>query len=324
MQHCASKVPGTAPKTTINAAELCASDEVDVVLVCSATPLHVSHAITALENDKHVLVEKPLALCYRDIDALAAAEAKSKGNVFVGYMRRYAPALQSAIKEIGDHEIQYARVRDLIGPNSHFVAQSGTFPQRHADISQRDMDELKGLEDNVAAQALEVEFKMDSASHWSSQFNMLGLLGTHDLSAMREVLGMPEKVIGAGFKGDYWTATFDFGKFLVVYESCFNDVPVFDAHIEVYTKGKIVRVNYDTPFVKGLPTTMTVREKLDQQEGLPLYQERHVRQTYEDSYTIELRQWYDCIVKGRRPKTSVEDARQDVDIINMILQAAAR
>ena len=48
------------------------------------------------------LIEKPLAQCYRDMHALLDAEKKSKGRVFVGTMRRYAPALLEAIEEIKD------------------------------------------------------------------------------------------------------------------------------------------------------------------------------------------------------------------------------
>jgi predicted dehydrogenase len=96
-----------------------------------------------LQNDKHVLVEKPLALCHRDIDAVAAAEAESKGSLFVGYMRRYAPAFLQAIAEVGDKsKIQYARVPGIIGPNSYFVSQSGTFPKKFTDLEQKDSDEL--------------------------------------------------------------------------------------------------------------------------------------------------------------------------------------
>lgn len=280
------------------------------------------HAIAALENDKHVLIEKPVALCYRDIDSLATAEAKSNGTVFVGYMRRYAPALRSAIQEIGDREIQYARVRDIIGPNAYPVAQSGTFPKRFSDIAPQDADDLAAIDASVKQQALEHEFHVQSDERTRKFLDLLGGLGTHDLSAMREVLGMPKSVLAASFKQNFWTATLDYDSFHLVYESGINDVPLFDAHIEVYTDQKIVRVEYDTPYVKGLPTTMTVREKMEQAGEQPSFQERKIRSTYEDSYTIELREWHDCVVTGRRPKTTVGDARQDLDVITMIMQAA--
>ena len=56
----------------------------DVALVCNATAFDPMHAILGLQQNKHVLVEKPLALCARDYDVIAAAERTSTARVFVG------------------------------------------------------------------------------------------------------------------------------------------------------------------------------------------------------------------------------------------------
>lgn len=133
---------------------------------------------------------------------------------------------------------------------------------------------------------------------------------------MREILGMPQKVLGSSLGTSFWAVLFQFDGFAVTYESGLNNVPVFDAHIEVYSENKIVRINYDTPYVKGLPVTMTIRERFE--TG---YQERTVRKTYEDQYTLEFLQFYDCVVNGKTPKTSVDDAKNDLDIFKMIMQS---
>jgi predicted dehydrogenase len=294
------------------------------VVVCNATSFHPTHAILALKNDKYVLVEKPLALCYRDIDALAAAEKQSKGRLFVGYMRRYAPAFLDAIAEIGGNisEIQYARVRDIIGPNAAFVDQSGTFPKKFNDFRKEDSEELTAKDQDMTEVALLHDFGVPVNAETKLMLALLGGLGSHDLSAMREVLGMPRAVVGASLKFPVWSALFQYDTFPVTYESGINSVPVFDAHIEVYTAKKIVRVTYDSPYVKGLPTTMTVREATTGPRGDPCYQERIVRTTYEDVYTIEFKEWYDCIISGREAKTTIEDARKDLDIFKMLMLSA--
>lgn len=112
LAHCKAKIPNTDVKTTQNAEELCASSNVDVVMVINSDEYHVAHALLALKHDKHVLVEKPLALTKRDILAAIEAEKNSKGKLMVGYMRRYATAFEDAVKEIGGMDkILYARVR---------------------------------------------------------------------------------------------------------------------------------------------------------------------------------------------------------------------
>lgn len=136
---------------------------------------------------------------------------------------------------------------------------------------------------------------------------------------MRELLGMPTSVAGAVLTPTIFTVLFQYDDFPVTYESGVIGVPDFDAHIEVYSRDKIVRVDFDTPYVKGLPVTMTVRERV----GEGGFQERRVRRTYEDPYTLEWREFYECVVEGKEVKTSARDATGDVELFGMILRAGA-
>lgn len=114
LAHFKAKVANPNVKTTKDANELCSSGDVDVVMVINSDEYHVAHALLALQNDKHVLVEKPLALTKRDALKAIEAEKKSKGKLMVGYMRRYAAPFEEAVKEIGGMDkILYARVRGM-------------------------------------------------------------------------------------------------------------------------------------------------------------------------------------------------------------------
>jgi predicted dehydrogenase len=141
---------------------------------------------------------------------------------------------------------------------------------------------------------------------------------------MREIIGMPRTVLAAslGFPGIY-TALFEYDKFAVTFESGINNVPVFDANIEIYSEDKIVKVQFDTPYVKGLPVTMTIREKVGGRPGTSSFgfQERVVRRTYEDPYTLEFLEFHDCVVNGKKIKASTQDARNDLELYRMILKA---
>jgi predicted dehydrogenase len=113
LEHCRSKLPGAVLITT-NPKEVCAAANVDVVFVINSDEYHADHAILALEHDKFVFVEKPAALNVRDIERIQAAESASKGQVMVGYMRRYAAAFVDGVREVGGMEkVLYARVRGL-------------------------------------------------------------------------------------------------------------------------------------------------------------------------------------------------------------------
>jgi len=139
-----------------------------------------------------------MALSLKDADKIIELEKTSSGKVMVGYMRRYASAFIDAVKEIGTlGQVQYARVRDIVGPNSDFVGQSGTFPKVFSDFRAEDLKELAGKTGELLEQGLTSELGISVTADTANQWRNLGSLGSHDLSAMREALGMPSGVLGA-------------------------------------------------------------------------------------------------------------------------------
>ena len=68
-----------------------AREELDLVCIPTGIPLHRPMAIAALEADCNVLVEKPSAGCIQDVDAMLAAEERSRGFCAVGYQHVYSP-----------------------------------------------------------------------------------------------------------------------------------------------------------------------------------------------------------------------------------------
>jgi predicted dehydrogenase len=305
--------------TTLDYKELVSSPNVDVVIVCLSDEYHCEVTVEALTHDKYVLVEKPMALNMAEADRIIEAEKHSKAKVMVGYMRRYAPAFEEAVKLVGGmDQILYARVRDIIGPNSIFVGQSATFPKRFSDYSQKDVQILQQRGEQAVKQALENECELSEyppslVKFWRS----LGGLGSHDLSAMREILGMPKRVLASTFgKLPMWSAMLDYGTFNVTYESGVHMVPEFDAHIEVYSMNKVVKVQYDSPYIKGLPIYLEIRENINNELHKTV-----IRKTFEDPYTIELNAFYDFVTKQTPIKTTPQDAKHDLEIFQMIIQA---
>lgn len=62
-----------------------------------------------------------------------------------------------------------------------------------------------------------------------SAWRLLCSLGSHDFSAMRELLGPPKRVLAAGGHGTWITALFDYGDFVATYETGHDSVGSFDA-----------------------------------------------------------------------------------------------
>ncbi|GAA5954600.1 hypothetical protein JCM8115_004638 [Rhodotorula mucilaginosa] len=300
--------------------QLCQDPEVDLVLVLAADEYHADVTIAAANAQKHVLVEKPMCLLREEAEAIADAAKNNEGVViFVGTMRRYATAFERMKEEVQKlQSIHYVTVRDIIGDNSLFVGQSGAFPIYPTDFPKHAGEDRRVRGRMIAEKALSPEQAANPRD--VGTYRLLGGLGSHDLSAMRELLGMPKRCIAATrSKADgppFLTALFEYDGFTTTYETGIDQVADFDAHIEVIGDGKRLLLKYDTPYVKGLPITLQIKER--DAEGN--YTERVVRPTYEDAYTLQWKSLYSSVVEGKPVKTTPQDAAQDLEIFDMIMK----
>lgn len=53
-------------------------------------------------------------------------------------------------------------------------------------------------------------------------------------------------------------------------------------------------------------------------------QHREVVSSYEDAYTAQLREFYECMVMGKPIKTTAEDALQDIVLYDMMYKVWAK
>jgi predicted dehydrogenase len=290
----------------------------------TADESHETLCVAALEAGKLVFIEKPISLSIASAERIIAAEKAAGGSrVFVGYMRRYAPSFTDAFKrEVASiPKILYARSRDIVGPNSHFISQSGTFPNKFFDFPPHSGQERANNLDKLIGEAFG-----GSATDKDVKFcRFLGSLGSHDLSLMREAIGFPESVCGVSANEPFYSAIFNYRNksgepFAVTYESGIDNVPRFDAHLTVYGENKTVSIQYDTPFVKGLPIVVKVDELNEAGEA----SSREILSSFEDAYTVELKTLYSCFVEGKPIKTTAEDALQDLKLYDMMYKQHAR
>lgn len=89
-------------KSTTDMQEIFTDPEVDAVIITTRHNQHAQNVLNALENDKHVFVEKPLALTNDEIEKIEVAYARSSRSITVGFNRRFSPFSQEAKKLLGD------------------------------------------------------------------------------------------------------------------------------------------------------------------------------------------------------------------------------
>lgn len=65
--------------------------EIEVVNVCTPNGLHAEHALSALDKNKHVVVEKPMALSKADCEKIIYSALHHHRTVFCVMQNRYSP-----------------------------------------------------------------------------------------------------------------------------------------------------------------------------------------------------------------------------------------
>src|SRR6266702_4265305 len=291
--------------------DMASQGDLDAVLVLNSDEYHTDSALAAMQHGKHVLIEKPMCLTRQEAEAIIKARDEAGVQVMVGYMRRYAPAFVQAAQHVRELEkINYVRVRDILGQNAQFVEQSSVV-LRPKDIPQEAMRDRAERASRLVKAAIG-----EAPPELVRTYRLLCGLSSHDLSAMRELLGMPRGVIAARQWGLFLTALFDYESFTLTFETGIDHNRRFDAHLTVYSETKEIRVQYDTPYIRQLPTWLFINETQGE-----AFEEREIRPTFTDAYTMELLYFYEVVTKNTQPKTSAEDFLHDLDLFKMIINA---
>jgi predicted dehydrogenase len=288
--------------------------EVDAVLVANPNAFHAEVTLDAIAAGKHVLVEKPMCITRREAGEIMVAQKERNVVVQVGYMRRYAPAFLQACEAIRQMaSIKFARVRDFIGSNALIVnATSRVVRDEH--LPEEVKKDAKAREEALLEEALGGK----PTDVLKKTYSLMLGLSSHDLSAMRELLGMPKGVLFAarrgmaapGGTGIYLAATFDYGPYVCQFETGIDRIPRFDAHLEVYGEERVVRVQYDTPYVRSLPIRLVITEASSR--GGVTKVDAHP--AWGDPFVEEWKAFYENVTDNKAPKTSPADFVQDLEL----------
>jgi phthalate 4,5-cis-dihydrodiol dehydrogenase len=74
--------------------EMCQSPNIDAVYVATPHEFHARHTIAALENRKHVIVEKPMAVSMQEAEAMNRAAEKNGAKLMSGHTHSFDPPIR--------------------------------------------------------------------------------------------------------------------------------------------------------------------------------------------------------------------------------------
>ncbi|ODT73124.1 MAG: myo-inositol 2-dehydrogenase [Pelagibacterium sp. SCN 63-23] len=289
-----------------DAGALIADPALDAVFILTPDHLHADLLVAAIKAGKHVFIEKPACLTAAQLDPILTLPRRPGQVVFVGYMRRFSRAFLALKQRLPDLAlIRHVRVRDIIREAPFFVAQTRNV-FRPADIPA----ELTA-EGRTRTQAmLKSVMGEDCPPDALRAYQVLTGLSSHSFSAMRDLLGAPGGVrYAVQHRGETLMVLFDYGHFTALYEAVIDDVSRFDAGIEVLTQTQHFKMNYDTPYIRNLPTRLEITTSSDTETGTEI-----VGPIYEDPFRIELEAFFDSVVNGTPNKTNLEDSMVDLKL----------
>jgi len=70
-------------------------EDIDIVVVCTPHSQHTEYVVAAAEAGKHVIVEKPMALTWRDVQRQQAAVTRAGVKTLVSYVLHWNPLLMA-------------------------------------------------------------------------------------------------------------------------------------------------------------------------------------------------------------------------------------
>lgn len=97
MYHC--------PKAYDSYEAIMKDDTIDILYIATPHNSHAELSLLALENNKHVLCEKPIALNYQDAEKMIAASKKHNKFFMEAFWTRFNPSFKAAFEDIKKGEL---------------------------------------------------------------------------------------------------------------------------------------------------------------------------------------------------------------------------
>jgi len=109
---------------TTDPLEVLQDPEIQCIFIATRHNLHAPFVVQGLQQNKHVFVEKPLALSQEELSAVITAYQNTSGVLMVGYNRRFSPLLREVKEFFRSSQtplvIQY-RVNAAYIPKTHWT-----------------------------------------------------------------------------------------------------------------------------------------------------------------------------------------------------------
>ena len=309
--------------TVAEAAELLARP-LDAVLVASPDALHLEQVTQAFAAGLHVFCEKPLCYGVADIEDLIAARDRAGRIGQVGYMKRFDPSYEAALRLLSESAatLRYVSV-EVNDPDAWpFI---GHHPHRRgADLPAAQAEAARLLQREQVARA--VGRPLAGALYQGFVSAYCSAL-VHDVNAVHgllDALGVPDgEVVGAqlfaGGDGGLGTVRLQGGR--AVWNMTHLTVPAlahYRERIALYLDDTQIELMFPSPWLNHQPTRLVMRRSSGQ-----VLETQQIRSGFEEAYIRELEGFWSSVVEGAPVRNGFEDARRDQRLLCAMAVKAA-
>lgn len=311
--------------------DLLARDDIEAVGLFHGGS-HAEATIAALDANKHVLVEKPLAWNVSETEAVAARAADSDRIVQVGYHKLYDPGFSYAREQVRQmSDLGYVRISvfhpaDELGRSIYRIRMGGDrIVEGHVDVgsweSQVDAQLRIFTEGELQPQVDEALGSRKDDSRLRLGYGVLCSSIIHQIYTLFGFLGEPTRVLHTDIWRDGLSihtlieypddvhVSLDW-QYLPYLKDYREEYAFFGNHERVY-------LTMPSPYFRNFPSPVTV-----QGHDGELAWEKRVVVSYDEAFRSELLAFYHNVRDQRQPISSVEDALKHARFIQQIIDAA--
>lgn len=250
------------------------------------------------------------------LEMLRAAEGAGT-TLMVGYMKRYDPAYDRLLEELGRmQDVRLVLATTLESPGDPYLQHLPLEPPGDLPPDARALLEASHARDTAAAvTATGTDDPLVVDVYRRILLDSL----VHDLNLVRGALGEPDRLEFARIRPEGVTAVLTYGTTQVVHT--WTDLPGiarYRQEFAFHAPERRATLVFPSPYLRNMPTQLVL------EEGLPGSARSWVTKettSYDEAFTRELVAFHEAITAGRPSRTPGRDGLRDVALCRSIVAA---
>jgi predicted dehydrogenase len=286
--------------------------DIDAVFILTSGS-HAPIAIAAANAGKHVLVEKPMCFSVAEGREMKAAADAAGVTLMVAYPKRYDPAFER-FRDVAVN-VAEPRLMRVTTYESPFLPYIGHYALAPVAPIPKD-----AIETFTAETQASITRAIGEANPFLREEYHLVLLDTlvHELNTVRGVLGEPTGLEYVDMQPGQLTVILKFGELSVsIHWMDLPGITRYGMEFALYGPEQRVTLTFPSPFLRSAPATVEIVEG---ETGTTKSRCISEITSYESAFKLELEAFHHCVVSGKAPATSAEDAIHDLALCEAIIR----